>query len=156
MSWGTCCARSGRRSTLFLIASKSFTTAETMLNAHSARTWFLANGGTETDIQRHFVALTTDTCRLPHSSASPARWGSGTGWADGFRCSLRLACRLRLRLVRRSSKTCCTVRMPWMRIFLAPLVPNLPLRLGMLDVWNRDFCGFGSRCIAPYSHGCAA
>ncbi len=49
------------QSTLFLIASKSFTTAETMLNAHSARTWFSANGGTESDIQRHFVALTTNT-----------------------------------------------------------------------------------------------
>jgi glucose-6-phosphate isomerase len=64
MSWAMCCAGCPD-STLFLIASKSFTTAETMLNAHSARRWFLEQGGSEDpqaacSIDRHFVALTTN------------------------------------------------------------------------------------------------
>ncbi len=47
--------------TLFLIASKTFTTQETMANAHSARDWFLAGGGNEKDVAKHFAALSTNT-----------------------------------------------------------------------------------------------
>src|ERR1700749_818747 len=46
--------------TLFLIASKTFTTQETMANAHSARDWFLAGGATEADVAKHFAALSTN------------------------------------------------------------------------------------------------
>ncbi len=58
MSWAMCCGQVRPESTLFLIASKSFTTAETMLNAHSARDWFFAPGRLRPALGRR--------CRLPH------------------------------------------------------------------------------------------
>ncbi|MEZ2738434.1 glucose-6-phosphate isomerase [Comamonas jiangduensis] len=141
------------QSTLFLIASKSFTTAETMLNAHSARTWFLANGGTETDIQRHFVALTTNT-------AAAAQFGvtRTLGFWDwvGGRFSLWSAIGLPIAIAigaEQFKNLLHGAHAMDAHFFSAPDAQNLPLRLGMLDVWNRNFCGFGSRCIAPYSHG---
>ena len=140
-------------STLFLIASKSFTTAETMLNAHSARAWFLANGGTEADIQQHFVALTTNT-------AAAAQFGvtRTLGFWDwvGGRFSLWSAIGLPIAIAIGAAQFRHMLQGAHAmdaHFFSAPDAHNLPLRLGMLDVWNRNFCGFGSRCIAPYSHG---
>lgn len=140
-------------STLFLIASKSFTTAETMLNAHSARAWFLANGGTESSIQQHFVALTTNT-------AAAAQFGvtRTLGFWDwvGGRFSLWSAIGLPIAIAIGAAqfrKMLQGAHAMDTHFFGAPDAHNLPLRLGMLDVWNRNFCGFDSRCIAPYSHG---
>ncbi|MFZ2739617.1 MAG: glucose-6-phosphate isomerase [Burkholderiaceae bacterium] len=135
-------------STLFLIASKSFTTSETLRNALSAKQWFQANGGT--DVARHFVALTT------HVTAARAFGISTTfGFWDwvGGRYSLCSAIGLPLAIA---------IGAEGFRSFLAgahamdqhfrtaPLASNLPIRLGLLDVWNRNFHGFGSRNIAPY------
>lgn len=145
-------------STLFLIASKSFTTAETMLNAHSAREWFLANGGSDSaedacNIDQHFVALTTNT------EAAAAFGISRTlgfwNWVGG-RFSLWSAIGLPIAIAigeaqfRRLLQGAHAMDA---HFFSAPDAHNLPMRLGLLDVWNRNFCGFGSRCIAPYSHG---
>ena len=144
--------------TLFLVASKSFTTAETMMNAHAARAWFLAQGGSEAacgphPIARHFVALTAQ----PEAAA---RFGitRTLGFRDwvGGRYSLWSAIGLPIAIA---------LGAPAFRALLAgahemdahflgaPPERNLPLRLGLLDVWYRDFCGLTSRCIAPYSHG---
>ncbi len=136
-------------STLFLIASKTFTTAETMTNAHSARRWFEAQGGR--DIGRHFAALTTNL-------AAANEFGISTtfGFWDwvGGRYSLWSAIGLPIALA---------IGVGGFREFLAgahamdahfctaPLERNLPVRLGLLDVWYRNFHGFTSRSIAPYS-----
>ena len=138
------------RSTLFLIASKTFTTAETMLNAQSAKAWFEAQGGQ--DISRHFAALTTNI-------AAANAFGITTtfGFWDwvGGRYSLWSAIGLPLAIA---------IGGKAFREFLAgahamdehfcnaPLEQNLPVRLGMLDVWYRNFHGFSNRSIAPYSH----
>jgi len=135
-------------STLFLIASKTFTTTETMANAQSARRWFLAGGGQ--DIARHFAALTTHV-------AAAREFGIGTtfGFRDwvGGRYSMWSAIGLALAIA---------VGEPRFRALLAgahemdehfrtaPLARNLPVRLGLLDVWYRNFHGFTSRCVAPY------
>ena len=135
-------------STLFLIASKTFTTIETMTNAHSAKAWFAAAGGTDT--ARHFAALTT------HVAAANA-FGIATtfGFWDwvGGRYSLWSAIGLPLAIA---------IGAQGFREFLtgahamdehfrtAPLERNLPVRLGLLDVWYRNFHGFASRSIAPY------
>ena len=137
------------QSTLFLIASKTFTTLETMTNAHSARQWFEANGGH--DIARHFTALTTNV-------AAANTFGITTtfGFWDwvGGRYSLWSAIGLPLAMA---------IGAEGFRTFLAgahamdehfktaPLERNLPVRLGLLDVWYRNFHGFTSRSIAPYS-----
>jgi glucose-6-phosphate isomerase len=138
-------------STLFLIASKTFTTLETMTNAQSARDWFTAQGGT--DVARHFYALTT------HLEAA-AQFGItttlGLGEWGGGRYSLWSAIGLPIAIA---------IGAPAFRELLAgahamdehfrtaPLEANLPVRLGLLDVWYRNFHGFTSRSVAPYSHG---
>jgi len=139
--------------TLFLIASKTFTTAETMANAQSAKAWFEAGGGR--DVARHFAALTTNV------EAANA-WGIQTtfGFWDwvGGRYSLWSAIGLPLAIA---------VGAQGFRDFLAgahamdehfrtaDLAVNLPVRLGLLDVWYRNFHGFTSRCVAPYHQGLA-
>ncbi len=135
-------------STLFLIASKTFTTIETMTNAHSAKAWFASNGGTDT--ARHFAALTTNV-------ASANAFGITTtfGFWDwvGGRYSVWSAIGLPLAIA---------IGPQGFREFLggahamdehfrtAPLQANLPVRLGLLDVWYRNFHRFTSRSIAPY------
>ena len=145
-------------STLFLIASKSFTTAETMLNARSARQWFLDQGGSEDaqsdcSINRHFVALTTNT-------AAAAQFGiqRSLGFWDwvGGRFSLWSAIGLPIAIAVGSAQFRAMLdgaHAMDAHFFTAPAAQNLPVRLGLLDVWYRDFCQFSSRCIAPYSHG---
>jgi glucose-6-phosphate isomerase len=139
--------------TLFLIASKTFTTAETMANAQSARRWFEANGGQ--NVARHFVALTTNV------EAAQA-WGIQTtfGFWDwvGGRYSLWSAVGLPLAIA---------IGAQGFHDFLAgahamdehfrnaDLAVNLPVRLGLLDLWYRNFHGFTSRCVAPYHQGLA-
>ena len=134
--------------TLFLIASKTFTTVETMTNAASAKGWFLAQGGTDT--ARHFAALTTNV-------AAAKAFGITTtfGFWDwvGGRYSLWSAIGLPIAIA---------IGAEGFRSFLAgahamdehfrtaPLAQSLPVRLGLLDVWYRNFHGFTSRSIAPY------
>ena len=135
-------------STLFLIASKTFTTIETMTNARSAKAWFEANGGKDT--AHHFAALTTNV-------AAANAFGITTtfGFWDwvGGRYSMWSAIGLPLAIA---------VGAEGFREFLAgahamdehfrtaPLESNLPVRLALLDIWYRNFHGFTSRCIAPY------
>ncbi len=145
-------------STLFLVASKSFTTAETMLNAHSARSWFLQQGGSEDaqascSIAQHFVALTTNV-------AAAREFGITTtlGFWDwvGGRFSLWSAIGLPIAIAigaQQFRSLLAGAHAMDAHFFTAPMAQNLPVRLGLLDVWYRDFCDFGSRCIAPYSHG---
>ena len=144
--------------TLFLIASKSFTTAETMLNAHSARQWFLAHGGSERadaacSIDQHFVALTTNTQAAAQFGIS--RTLGFWDWVGG-RFSLWSAIGLPIAIAIGAAQFRHLLQGAHAmdaHFFTAPDAQNLPMRLGLLDVWNRNFCGFSSRCIAPYSHG---
>jgi glucose-6-phosphate isomerase len=135
-------------STLFLVASKTFTTLETMTNARSAKAWFEQQGGQ--DIARHFAALTTNV-------EAARQFGIATtfGFWDwvGGRYSLWSAIGLPIAIA---------VGAQGFRELLSgahamdehfrtePLGRNLPVRLGLLDVWYRNFHGFGSRSIAPY------
>ena len=136
------------QSTLFLVASKTFTTIETMTNARSAKAWFEAHGGV--DVGRHFAALTTNV-----AAARAFGIDSTFGFWDwvGGRYSLWSAIGLPLAIA---------IGAQGFRDFLAgahamdehfrlaPLAQNLPVRLGLLDVWYRNFHGFTSRSIAPY------
>ena len=137
--------------TLFIIASKTFTTQETMANAHAAKAWFEANGGTDT--AKHFVATTTNV-------AAAAQFGITTtfGFWDwvGGRYSLWSAIGLPIALA---------IGADHFRALLAgahamdqhfahaPAAKNLPLLLGLIDVWYRNFHGFTSRSVAPYHQG---
>ena len=134
--------------TLFIIASKTFTTAETMMNARSALAWFAAQGGQ--DVAGHFVALSTnlEATRALGITTTFGFWD----WVGG-RYSLWSAIGLPMAIA---------IGERGFREFLAgghamdehfrtaPLTQNLPVRLGLLDVWYRNFYGFTSRCVAPY------
>ncbi|WP_198972155.1 glucose-6-phosphate isomerase [Xylophilus sp. ASV27] len=135
-------------STLFLIASKTFTTTETMANAQSARAWFEAAGGT--DVARHFAALTTNV-------AAARAFGIRTtfGFWDwvGGRYSLWSSIGLSIAIAigaKGFHALLAGAHAMDQHFRTAPLASNLPVRLGLLDVWYRNFHGFTSRCVAPY------
>jgi glucose-6-phosphate isomerase len=134
--------------TLFLIASKTFTTLETMTNARSALAWFQAQGGT--DVSRHFTALTTNV-------AAAAEFGMTTtfGFWDwvGGRYSLWSAIGLPLAIAIGAQgfrDLLAGAHAMDQHFWAAPLEANLPVRLGLLDVWYRNFLNYTSRSIAPY------
>jgi glucose-6-phosphate isomerase len=137
--------------TLVIVASKTFTTQETLANAAVARAWFLANGGT--DVASHFVGVTTNV-------EAAAKFGITTtfGFWDwvGGRYSLWSAIGLSLAIA---------IGADGFRQFLAgahamdehfrtaALAHNLPVQLALIDVWYRNFHGFTSRSVAPYHQG---
>ena len=134
--------------TLFLVASKTFTTAETMTNARSALAWFADDGGT--DVARHFAALTTnvDAAQTLGITTTFGFWD----WVGG-RYSLWSAIGLPLAIA---------IGAEGFRQFLAGAhamdrhfveaapAENLPLFLGLLQVWESSLLHYSSRCIAPY------
>ena len=136
------------KNTLFLIASKSFSTVDTMTNAHSALAWFKAQGGV--DVARHFVGLTSN-------EAVAAALGITTtfGFWDwvGGRYSLWSAIGLPVAIAIGASGFRALLDGAHAmdgHFLYAALADNLPVRLGLLDVWYRNFLGYTSRSIAPY------
>ncbi len=137
--------------TLFIVASKTFTTQETLANAEAAKAWFLAEGGTDT--ATHFAATSSNR-------AAAAAFGIQNvfGFWDwvGGRYSLWSVIGLPLAIA---------IGPQHFRDFLAgahaldhhfataPAERNLPLLLGLMDVWYRNFHGFSSRSVAPYHQG---
>ena len=139
------------RHTLFVVASKTFGTAETLQNAASARAWFLSQGGT--DVARHFVGVSANT-------AAVAAFGAGRCLAFdegvGGRFSLWSSIGLPIAIaIGRAGFEALLAGAHAMddHFASAPMERNLPVQLALLDVWNRNFHGFASRCVAPYHHG---
>ena len=142
------------REVLFVVASKTFTTQETMANARAAKAWFLRDGAmTERDIAKHFVATTTNV-------GAAAEFGITTtfGFWDwvGGRYSLWSAIGLPIALAIGAAhfRELLAGAHAMDRHFAhSPAAKNLPLQLGLLDVWYRNFHGFASRSVAPYHQG---
>ncbi|HEY1392778.1 MAG TPA: glucose-6-phosphate isomerase, partial [Methylibium sp.] len=137
--------------TLFIIASKTFTTQETMANAYVAKAWFLSHGGTDT--AKHFVATTTNV-------KAAAEFGIATtfGFWDwvGGRYSLWSAIGLPIALAMGADnfRALLAGAHAMDRHFATtPLEKNLPALLGLIDVWYRNFHGYTSRSVAPYHQG---
>lgn len=137
--------------TLFIVASKSFSTAETMVNARSALAWYASRGGN--DVARQFVGLTT------HLDAARALGITRTfGFRDwvGGRFSLWSAIGLPVAMAAGAEafRALLAGAHAMDRHFAqAPLAENLPVRLALLDLWYRNFLGCGSRNLAPYHAG---
>ena len=135
-------------SSLFLIASKTFTTAETMANARSALAWFQREGGS--DVARHFAALSSnvEAARAFGITNIFGFWD----WVGG-RYSLWSAIGLPIAIAigaERFRELLAGAHAMDRHFREAPLQANLPARLGLLAVWYRNFLGFTSRSIAPY------
>jgi glucose-6-phosphate isomerase len=141
--------------TLFVIASKTFTTQETLANAQAAKAWFLANfeGVGGTDVARHFVATSSNT-------AAAAAFGIDTAfgfwdWVGG-RYSLWSVIGLPIAIAVGADNfraLLAGARAMDEHFAQAPLERNLPVLLALLDVWYRNFHGFTSRSVAPYHQG---
>jgi len=143
------------KKTLFIIASKTFTTQETMANANAARAWFVAGVGKDggTDVARHFAATTTNV-------KAAAAFGISTtfGFWDwvGGRYSLWSSIGLPIAIAIGSAnfrQLLAGAHAMDQHFAAAPLEHNLPVQLGLLDVWYRNFHGFTSRSVAPYHQG---
>ena len=136
--------------TLFIVASKTFTTQETITNAETAKAWFLAGGGGSID--EHFVAATSNV-------EAAARFGITRtfGFWDwvGGRYSLWSAIGLPIAIAIGADNFRALLAGAHAmdeHFASAPVEKNLPMLLGLVDVWYRNFHGFTSRSVAPYHH----
>jgi glucose-6-phosphate isomerase len=138
--------------TLFIVASKTFTTLETMTNARSARDWLVSGLGSEDAVERHFVAVSTNAEAVSQFGIDTANMFGFWDWvggrysmdsaiglitmigigADGFRQMLE-----GFRAMDEHFRT-------------APAERNLPVLMGLLAVWNRDFLGIETTAVLPY------
>ena len=139
------------RRTLFIVASKTFTTQETMANARTARDWFDASGGV--DRARHFVGVTTNLQAAAEFGIT--RTFGFWDWVGG-RYSLWSAIGLPIAIAigEAGFRNLLAGAHAMDRHFAtAPVATNLPMLLGLLDVWYRNFHGYSSRSVAPYHQG---
>ncbi|MEH6304059.1 glucose-6-phosphate isomerase [Olivibacter sp. CPCC 100613] len=138
--------------TLFLIASKTFTTQETMANAHSARDWFLTEGGTEQDIAKHFVALSTNAKAVQDFGIDTKNMFEFWDWVGG-RYSLWSAIGLSivLSIGFDNFKELLTGAHAADNHFRnTPLEENIPVIMGVLGIWYNNFFDSETQAILPY------
>ena len=138
-------------STLFIIASKTFTTTETMINARSARTWFLQTYS-EQDLARHFVAVSTNAEEVSKFGIDTENMFPFWDWVGG-RYSVWSAIGLPVSLAvgfHHFSEFLAGAHEMDEHFRSAPLERNMPVILGLIGVWYRNFFRTGSLSIAPY------
>ena len=138
--------------TLFVVSSKTFTTQETLTNAHTARRWLLDAMGDSAAVARHFVAVSTARAQVVDFGIDPANMFEFWDWVGG-RYSLWSAIGLPIALA---------VGMPRFLELLegahamdehfrtAPLAGSLPVLMAMLGIWYRDFLGAPTHAVLPY------
>ncbi len=138
--------------TLFLIASKTFTTLETMANAHSARAWFLASGGTDAAVAKHFAAISTNLAAVTQFGIAPENMFGFWDWVGG-RYSLWSAIGLSIVLavgMDRFEELLDGAHAMDKHFREAPFEVNLPVLMALLGVWYADFFGAATHAILPY------
>jgi glucose-6-phosphate isomerase len=127
--------------TLFLIASKTFTTLETMTNAGSAREWFLKSGVPESAIAKHFAALSTNEKLVSQFGIDTANMFGFWDWVGG-RYSMDSAIGLSTMIEGFHAMD--------VHFRTTPFEKNLPVLLGLLTVWYTDFFNAQTIAILPY------
>ena len=138
--------------TLFIIASKTFTTQETMANARAARKWFLAKGGSEEDIIRHFIAISTNRSEVEKFGISADNIFRFWDWVGG-RYSLWSAIGLPIALSIGMDNFYLLLkgaREMDQHFVTTPLEKNLPVILGLIGIWQINFFGARSHAVLPY------
>lgn len=138
--------------TLFMIASKTFTTQETMANAHSARNWFLNEAQDSSFVKKHFVAISTNQAEVEKFGIDPANMFGFWDWVGG-RYSLWSAIGLSI---------ACSIGFQNFEQLLAgahdmdnhfrttKFERNMPVMLALLGIWYNNFFGAQSHAILPY------
>lgn len=140
--------------TLFIIASKTFTTLETMTNAHSARDWALASLGDDAAIAKHFVAVSTNATEVEKFGIDTDNMFGFWDWVGG-RYSYDSAIGLSLMIAIGPDNF--TEMLEGFRLVdehfrTAPMEQNLPFILGLIGVWYNNFFGAQTLAVLPYSH----
>ncbi|WP_408921365.1 glucose-6-phosphate isomerase [Corynebacterium tuberculostearicum] len=141
-------------STLFIIASKTFTTQETLTNAHAARRWLIEQfDGDESAVAKHFVAVSTNAEKVAEFGIDTENMFPFWNWVGG---RYSVDCAIGLSLM-------CTIGpMDFMRFLegfhamdehfrTAPLEENVPVLMGLLGVWYTNFFGAQTHAVLPYS-----
>ncbi|MFE5107679.1 glucose-6-phosphate isomerase [Streptomyces sp. NPDC056663] len=142
--------------TLFIVASKTFTTIETITNATSARSWLLAglDDGGEKAVAKHFVALSTNAEKVADFGIDTANMFEFWDWVGG-RYSYDSAIGLSLMIAigpDRFREMLDGFHLVDEHFRTAPAAANAPLLLGLLGVWYGSFLGAQSHAVLPYSH----
>jgi glucose-6-phosphate isomerase len=138
--------------TLFIIASKTFTTRETMLNAVSARDWLISRLGSEAAVARHFVALSTNRQAVTRFGVDERNMFEFWDWVGG-RYSLWSAIGLSIALavgMDRFEELLSGAHRMDEHFRTAPLERNLPVIMGLLGIWYNNFFGAESHAVLPY------
>jgi len=140
--------------TLFVVSSKSFTTLETLKNAQAARAWYLAQGGSEKDVHRHFIAVTSNIEAATEFGISKENILPMWDWVGG-RYSLWSAIGLPIAMsigISNFKELLSGAYNMDQHFRTTPFERNLPVMLGLLGVWNGDFWGAKSHAILPYDY----
>jgi glucose-6-phosphate isomerase len=138
--------------TLFLIASKTFTTQETMTNAHTARQWFLQQAGDEAHIAQHFVALSTNEAEVVKFGIAPENMFVFWDWVGG-RYSLWSAIGLSIALTVGFERFEEMLKGAYAidRHFKdTPFDQNIPVLMALIGIWYVNFLGASTEAILPY------
>lgn len=138
--------------TLFIVASKTFTTQETLMNARSAREWFLRRAGDAKHIARHFVALSTNAKEVAAFGIDPANMFEFSDWVGG-RYSLWSAIGLPIALAVGMDNFEELLRGGYemdTHFRSAPLEQNMPVILALLGVWYNNFHDVTKQALLPY------
>ena len=138
--------------TLFLVASKTFTTQETMSNAHTARTWFLSKGAVETDIAKHFAALSTNAKDVAAFGIDTENMFEFWDWVGG-RYSLWSAIGLSISLgigFANFKQLLAGAHATDQHFAEAPFEENVPVIFALLGIWYINFFGAETQAILPY------
>lgn len=141
--------------TLFVIASKTFTTLETMQNAQSARRWFLRHAKDESSIKRHFVAISTNAKHVAKFGIDTDNMFEFWDWVGG-RYSLWSAIGLPLALGLGMAHFNALREGAYatdLHFKNTPLKENIPVLMALTGIWNRNFLGAESLAVLPYDHG---
>src|SRR5205823_13200541 len=140
--------------TLFVVSSTTFTTLETLTNAHSARDWCVRAMGSEQAVSKHFVAVSTNAAEVAKFGIDTANMFEFWDWVGGrysYDSAIGLALMVAIgpdhfrdmlggfRAMDEHFKT-------------APLDKNLPVLLGLLGIWYNEFFAAQTHAVLPYSH----
>jgi len=138
--------------TLFMIASKTFTTQETMTNAHTARNWFLDSAKDEDHIKKHFVAMSTNSVEVEKFGIDPANMFVFWDWVGGryslwSAIGLSIACAVGFENFEELLEGAHAMDKHFRE---TPFDKNIPVILALMGIWYNNFFGAETEAILPY------
>jgi len=138
--------------TLFIVASKTFTTQETMLNANTARSWFLRNIGDEAALKKHFVAVSANIAAAEQFGIARENVFAMWDWVGGrysLWSAIGLSIAIYIGMKNYRSLLLGAYEMD-VHFRTTPVAENLPITLALLGVWYNNFFGAQAHVVLPY------